>query len=309
MLEEIDEITPKEMTSDELASFIDEIENDDMEYSDAMKESIRRLQQEEIMQNDLLPEEMMTDKAWSNTVRAERNEDGSFKRDAAGRVIYTLKQITYTEKKAEWDHAKAMWDAARKAKQLEIKQRKLEIQKEAINSQFINIYSKLENEHKKLLIKLLTKEYSSIMERCEKYINKRIEKLLKPYIPHMLKVCKARFPESMVKNPGFMYVASKEYGEGKMIWVKPDIPYYFSQGTELEILRENESKFLYAIDKSVVQFHNSRDALAKRELQYAIRLKDVTTFYQLVKKNPFWYDTLIQELKRQADEKANASTK
>lgn len=293
----------EEMANDELAKFLDEIETDDNSYSESLEESIRKIQYEEMLQNDMLPEEMMSDKAWSNTVRAERNEDGSFKRDSAGRVIYNLKQITYTDKKAEWDHAKAMWDKARKARKLETKQRKLEIQKEALNSQFINIYSDLTVEHKKLLIELLTKEYSRLMEKSEKYINKRVEALLKPYIPFVLKRCKAMFPESMIKNPGFMYIASKEYGEGKMIWVTPDLPYYFSQGTEMQVLRENEAQYLFAIDKAVVQFHNSRETLAKRELQYAVRLKDVKTFYSLVKKNPFWYDLLVQELWRRANNK------
>ena len=291
-----------ELPTDELANFLNEIEDDDQEYSESLEESIRRIQEEEILQNGLLPEEMMDDKAWGNSVRAERNEEGSFKRDAAGRVVYSMRPVTYTEKRAEWNHAKAVWDEARKNKLLQIKQRKLEIQKEAINSTFINIYSKLENEHKKLLIELLTQEYSKIMVRSEKYINKRIEALLKPYIPFALRNCKARYPESMIQNPGFMYVASEEYGEGKMIWVKPNLPYYFTQGTEMQVLRENEAKFLYAIDKTVVQFHNSRDTLAKRELQYAMQLKDVKTFYQLVQKNPFWYDTLIQELRKRAQE-------
>lgn len=291
----------KEITTDELSKFIDEIENDDSSYSESMEESIRRIQYEEMLHGDMLPEEMMDDRAWSNTVRAERNEDGSFKRDETGKVIYKYKQITYTDKKAEWDHAKAMWDKARREKKIETKQRKLEIQKEALNSTFINIYEQLTVEHKKLLIELLTSEYARLMEKSEKFINKRITMLLKPYIPFVLKRCNTMFPESMIKNPGFMYIASKEYGEGKMIWVTPDLPYYFTQGTEMQVLRENEEKYLFAIDKAVVQFHNSRDTLAKRELYYAVRLKDIKTFYQLVKKNPFWYDTLVQELWQRAN--------
>ena len=298
-----DGFSKDELSSDELAKFLNEVEDDDQEYSESLEESIRRIQDEEILQNGLLPEEMMEDRAWGNSVRAERNADGTFKRDAAGRVVYSMRPVTYTEKRAEWDHAKAIWDEAKKSKRLEMKQRKLEIQREALNSNFINIYSKLENEHKRLLIELLTQEYSKIMIRSEKFINKRIEALLKPYIPPILKMCKARFPDAMIQNPGFMYVASKEYGEGKMIWVTPNIPYYFTQGTEMQVLRENEEKFLYTIDKTVVQFHNSRETLAKREMQYAMKLRYVTTFYELVQKNPFWYDTLAQELRKRAENK------
>lgn len=290
-----------ELSSDELAKFLNEVEDDDQEYSESLEESIRRIQDEEILQNGLLPEEMMDDKAWGNSVRAERNADGTYKRDAAGRVVYSMRPVTYSEKREEWNHAKAVWDEAKKNKRLEMKQRKLEIQREAINSTFINIYSKMSNDNKRLLIELLTQEYSKIMIRSEKFINKRIEALLKPYIPHILKMCKARFPEAMIQNPGFMYVASKEYGEGKMIWVTPNIPYYFAQGTEMQVLRENEEKFLYAIDKAVVQFHKSRETLAEREMRYAMKLRSVTTFYELVQKNPFWYDTLIQELRKRAE--------
>lgn len=102
-----------------------------------------------------------------------------------------------------------------------------------------------------------------------------------------------------------LYIASEEYGEGKSIWVTPKLPYYFTQGTELGILKENEAFYLFKIDKAVVQFHTAKDMLSKRELQYAVKLRDIRTFYQLANKMPFWYDTLVQELKRQADEKQN----
>ena len=292
------------LPSNKLAEFLYEIENENCEHSEDLKESIRRIQREEIIQNGLLPEETMDDRAWGNTSRAERNEDGTFKRDSNGKVIYNIYPVTYTEKKAEWDHYKKCATEARRAKSIELKRRKLEIQKEALNSTFINIYAPFENEHKRLLIELLTEDYSRIMHKCEAFINKRIEKLLSPYIPQTLKVCKARFPDSMKENPGFMYIASKEYGEGKMIWVKPNLPYYFAQGTELQVLKENEADYLYTIDKSVVQFHNSRDMLAKRETQYAIKLKPIKTYFQLVQKNPLWYDKLAQELKRRAEQNA-----
>lgn len=289
------------ITDKDFQALLKEIETDDAEYSTNMADSIRRLQYEEMMQNELSPEEMMDDKAWSNTVRARRDDKGEFVRDAAGRVIYDFKTITYEEKKKEWDHAVKVWNQAKKNRAAETRLRKLEIQREAINSTFISIYSELTNDHKKLLIELLTAEYKAIMDRSEKFINKRIQKLLGSYIPYTLKRCKALYPESMVKNPGFMYIASKEYGEGKMIWVTPDLPYYFTQGTELQILRENEAKYLFAVDKAVLQFNENKDTLSKRELQYAMKLKNLNTFYELVNKNPFWYDTLIQELKRRVD--------
>jgi len=290
------------LSSDELIKFMNEIEDEDSEYSESIKESIRKLQFQELMQDDLLPEEIMVDRAWGNTVRGERNEDGSFVRDENNRVVYNMKPVTYTDKKAEWDHAKACWDEARKRKKLELKRRKLEIQREALRSEVVGIYSKIDDKYKTFLIESLTSEYSNIMMRSEKYVNKRIEQLLKAYIPQTLKSCKTRYPEAFIENPGFMYVASKEYGEGKMLWVKPNLPYYFTQGTELQILRENEAKFLFNIDKSVLQFHYNRDMLAKREMHYAVMLKDIKTYYNLVQKNPFWYDIIINEIKRQADE-------
>lgn len=293
------------LSNEELAKFVDEIENDDQDYDESVAESIRRIQYEEMLQNDLLPEEMMNDRAWGYTRRAQRDENNEIKRDESGKPLIEFKPVTYTEKRAEWDHTVSVWKKARENKRLEIKRRKLEIQKEALNSEFINIYSKLEVEHKKLLIKLLTDEYSKVMVRSEAFINRRVEALLKNYIPVSLRRCFAQYREAFIVNPGFLYIASKEYGEGKSIWVTPKLPYYFTQGTELGILKENEAFYLFKIDKAVVQFHTAKDMLSKRELQYAVKLRDIRAFYQLANKMPFWYDTLVQELKRQADEKQN----
>ena len=132
------------LSNEELAKFVDEIENDDQDYDESVAESIRRIQYEEMLQNDLLPEEMMNDRAWGYTRRAQRDENNEIKRDESGKPLIEFKPVTYTEKRAEWDHTVSVWKKARENKRLEIKRRKLEIQKEALNSEFINIYSKLE---------------------------------------------------------------------------------------------------------------------------------------------------------------------
>lgn len=291
-----------ELSNEELAQFIDEIENDDSEYEESMEDSIRRIQFEEMVNDDITPEEMMNDKAWGDQCIPVKDENGKFVRNEKGRIVMKREQWAYTDLKERWYNCSLKAVEARRNKSQEIKLRKLEIRREAINSQFIKIYDPLTNEYKKELISILTAEYKRMADKTENYINKRITKLLRFYIPFALKWAYNRWPESFIKHPGFMYMASKEYGESKRMWVKPDIPYYFTQGHEIEVLIENEYKSLYAIDKAVVQYHFNKEMLAKREIYYAIRLKDMKTFYNLVMKNPFWYDTLVQHLKNKCDE-------
>nr|DAW00982.1 MAG TPA: hypothetical protein [Caudoviricetes sp.] len=194
---------------------------------------------------------------------------------------------------------------SRKARSIERKQREKEIIQEAINSTFIDLNAPMSVAHKKLLIKLLTDTYTQSMVKNETYINKRISEMLKLIIPSDLLNAYRLHKGSVVPADGFMYMASKEYGQGLQFKVSLDLPFYFHPNDIQPILAENWPERLINIDKAIVSFYKNKKTRTKREVAVAQQLTRISTFFQLVKKNPFWYDILVQELRRQADEQAD----
>ena len=186
---------------------------------------------------------------------------------------------------------------AKRNKSLENKQRKKQIIDEAINSTFVDLNATLTVEHKKLLIEVLTEPYTASMLKQETYINSTIEKCLRMVMPRDLLNAWAKYRNSMIPSPCFTYTASKEYGENKSFKVNLDLPYYFSQDTCMNILLEHFSNRLHVIDKAVVFFYKYKDTRTKQEIKIAQQLTKIRTFFELVQKNAFWYEKLINKLK------------
>lgn len=280
----------KELSTEEMRKFLDELENDEADLIEAHLEveSGKANETYEEETEGFTPEEMMEDQAWG--------DQRIMKRDENGKPIWDLDKALYTDLYAKLLNRNAKWKEAKDEKKRQAKLRRIEIQREAMKSKAINIYDSISKNELKQLIVLLTKDYVALMDKCKKYVDKRLTQLLRPYIPNMIKQCKGRYPDSMIEHPGFVYVASNEYGKGILMWVNPDIPYYFAQGTEMELLREHEAKFLFAIDKAVVQYDYNKKVLSEKEVKFAVRLRSCSTFYDLVKINPFWYDILAQYL-------------
>lgn len=296
----------KGLSESELSDLLSEItkENDlSNEGFESEEERIRYLQMQEMLEDDLTEDEMKTDKAWSYALKPMIGENGRYLRTKYGGIYRKTTPVTMTEKLEQNKIRTAASVVANKEKARLRRLRILEIQRDAINSEFLPVYSEFTRENKTLLIELLTAEAYRIMVRSEKFVNKRLEELLLPLIPTSIRRCAAYYPESIKFSPGFLYKASEEYGEGKHLWVTPKMPYYFSQGTEMDILRENNEDALYKIDKAVATFHRCKNELADKEFRYALRIKDLKTYYQLVKHNPMWYDKLKEELlKRKAEQ-------
>lgn len=150
----------------------------------------------------------------------------------------------------------------------------------------------------KRLISLLTAHQRETMARHEAFINKRLTQLLSPLIPHTLKKMRHYYPHVFKISPGFMYLASKEYGGGKTFWATPNIPAYFTQGAEMEILRKEKPEFLFTVDKTVAWHAKVKKELTERELHIATKLVNMgeSSWYKLLKLNPFWFETLYNDV-------------
>lgn len=181
----------------------------------------------------------------------------------------------------------------------EFKLRKIEIQRAAFNQEFIDLSKPIEENHYKLLIKILTSNLTGRVEYYEQFLNERIARLLMPFVPKTLKRCFKRFPQSIKTCPGFIYKASEEYGQSQIFYAAPNIPYYFEQGTEMTVLRNMpHPEFLFTVDKAVVRYNYNRDKLFRKEATYAgklIRLRK-NTYFELLKYKPVWFEKLYNGL-------------
>lgn len=179
-------------------------------------------------------------------------------------------------------------------KQVTSYNRRKAIQRAAFNQNKLSLADEIPKYELTELIKILTKTTAQAVSRYESWINKKLARSLRPFIPGTLRFCFYKYPQSVVPCPGFLYKASEEYGGGTQIWAKPNIPYYIPQGTELDLLKSTKPDILFSIDKLVAAYNRYNTELRKKELRYAGTLisKKITTYYSLLKVNPFWFNRL-----------------
>lgn len=185
-----------------------------------------------------------------------------------------------------------------KAKASRAKEDRIRIQRDAFSQEVINLVDNIGNENIRDLITLLTQEHTALMAKYEYFINKRLTSLLNLYIPKKLRLCKAQYPLAVPSHPGFLYKASEAFGKSRVFWATPDIPIYFEQDSEQKLLLEQKPTFLVSIDKAVLSYHEHKEKRSKKELKYASTLmqKNVHSFFDLLKLNPFWFEILYNNL-------------
>lgn len=281
-----------DLTEKELFEFLNEICEDDENIQEAQSEAIEKIAIEE--EHVELSEEEQENKeieahygnnAWRGSARFGPNgvhlhgPEGQRQLNIAG--------------------AEAL-----KQKSRRLKEDRIRIQREAFNQEYIRLSDKIGNEKIKLLISLLVKEHTRMIDKYSAYINKRLTALLNPFIPRRLRICKNLYPDSIRICPGFLYKASKEYGAGLTFWAMPSIPYYFAQNTEQQVLIEHKSPFLVNVDQSIKFYHEHLKKRADKELKYAslIYQKGVYSYFDLLKLNPFWFEVLYNDLLNKVQE-------
>lgn len=284
-----------DLSDAELYEFLRVIEADD----DDMLEAEENADSSIIDEEECLPDEMLDDKAWTVSKRWEKTEDGRYKFVGLDYHLKSDKDETFEQRREAWN-ARRREALSKKAKDSSAlrKQRKIDINREAFRQNDIMLSDNVSTKQLKQLIASLTNEHKRMIDKLFTYINKRVNDLLRPLIPRALRICAERYPHSIVTSPGFMYKASNEYGENKLFWVTLNVPYYFQQGTEQDILIRNKPEFLYSIDKAIVQYYYHKCTLAEKEVKYATALvnKRIKTYFDLLKYNPFWFAEMYKLL-------------
>lgn len=177
----------------------------------------------------------------------------------------------------------------------------LSIKREAFDQSIIDLQEPIRKDERVFLVRSLTADLTRSITRYEDYINKRIGALLRPYIPKPLIRCFADYPRSMVRCQGFVYQVGRRGFEKQAFWTTPNIPHYFEQGSEMDVLRKYTPVFLNALDSAVIKYHIRVEKRAKDEVKYANLLLrgSVNTFYDLLKTNPKWFNIIYQYYKEQ----------
>lgn len=277
-----------DLSNSELLEFLEEIKSGDEDIEEAEANANDKINDEEA-------QSMLSELPENAEIEAYYGDNAWIKPP-----IYSGYRDRVTILRDRYDRQKisSACIAAIKKKANALKENKLKIQRDAFNQNNINLSDKIEKYNIQLLISTLTKEHTRMVDKYSDYINKRLTTLLNPFIPRRLRVCKMLYPDSMRINPGFLYRASKEYGDGLTFWATPSIPYYFEQNTEQSILLKNKPEFLFSIDKAVCLYYTHLNARQEKEIKYASSIikKNITTYFDLLKFNPFWFDTLYKEL-------------
>lgn len=270
-----------DLTDKEYLEFLSEIEEKDTDIEEAQHEAIEKIELEEEHAEFSAIEE-------NARIEAYYGEDAWRK---FGKYLFTKPDFASAQRKSL---------ETRKAKQAKLKEDRIRIQREAFNQEYIRLSDPIGADNLKLLITLLTREHTAMVDKYADYINRRLFTLLNPLIPRRLRLCKMFYPESMKECPGFLYRASEEYGEGQTFWATPDIPYFFKQNTEqAELQKSGNSHFLVRVDKAVASYNMHNKIRAEKELKYASTLvqKGVNTYFDLLRLNPFWFEILFNDLK------------
>lgn len=275
-----------DLTDKEYLEFLSEIEEKDIDIEEAQCEAIEKIELEE-------EHTELSESEENARIEAYYGNDAWRK---FGQYFFSKPAIIEAYKKAQ---------RTREAKRRKLKEDRIAIQRMAFSQDYLRLSNPIGNDNLKLLITLLTSEHTKMVEKYAAYINKRLTILINPLIPRRLRICKMIYPEAMKECPGFLYKASKEYGEGQTFWAMPDIPYYFKQNTEQAELQKSikYTNYLINIDKAIASHNMHNKVRAEKELKYASMIirKGVYSYFDLLRLNPFWFEILFNSLKSKID--------
>lgn len=270
-----------DLTDKELFEFLSEIQGGDEDIEDAQLEADENIAIEEQIS--------LVESSENAEIEAYYGED-------AWRKL--KKDVTFLHGDVAQRRLNSASNKAIRQKAQRLKEDRIRIQRFAFTQETIRMSDEIKTESIKVLISLLVKEHTRMLNQYEVFINKRLTTLLNPLIPKRLRLCKMLYPASIRISPGFLYKASEEFGRGLTFWAIPNIPYYFAQNTEQEILKKQKPELLISVDRAVGLYHEHKEKRAKKELKYASTIiqKGVRTYFDLLKLNPFWFEILYNSL-------------
>ena len=176
---------------------------------------------------------------------------------------------------------------------------KIKIQRLAVSQSIIRLSDTIPNYDLQALTRIVAEKQVTIAERAQASANKRLKRLLNSLIPIPVRRLYNTYPWVVKRCPGFVYdtvytgrtVGSNRAPDTKgpviLFWATPNVPYFFRQGTEQNILFKYRPEMIYLVD-------NAENAQEAKALGVATRIikNRVKTYFDLLMYNPRWFELL-----------------
>lgn len=196
-------------------------------------------------------------------------------------------------------------------------QYQVKIQRLAVSQNLIRLSDPIPNYDLQALARIVSEKQVTLAERARVSANTRIKRLLNSLIPVPVRHLYNTYPWAVKRCPGFIYdtvytkrvagsgAAPFNKGDVILFWATPDVPYFFRQGTEQNILFTYRSDMVYLIDNAVNMYHKYQAAQEAKALGLATRIikNSVHTYLDLLMYNPRWFELLYNLAK---NEQANS---
>lgn len=168
------------------------------------------------------------------------------------------------------------------------------IQARAFNQNAITLTDRMTETDMRELVTAASQKSRNLANHYKTYVNKRFGWALMTLIPGKIRRCFRKYPQVFKQAPGFFYTSDSEELADKTFFIQPIMPYYFEQGTEMEEYAKVDPQYTFGIDANILSYFRLQKKLSQQEVSIAttIRLKKISTYFDVLKHNPFWFDAL-----------------
>lgn len=202
----------------------------------------------------------------------------------------------------------SMREASRQIQRSNQKAVRLSIKRELAKNGDLELLSRsVPAKVKKLMIPEATKKVKESIASLKVRIDKKVTALMEPLIPLKIRLARALCGDMPFKqHPGFMWISSKENGSGRL-WVTPNIPCYFEQFTEMDVIqRYCPAKRIRVVERLIGLYLSNIASLSQKEAKLAIKLQKIDTYEELLRFNVSFFRIAYDEYKASKAEEAKA---
>ena len=190
---------------------------------------------------------------------------------------------------------------------------KIKIQRLAVSQNLIKLSDQIPNYDLQALTRIVAEKQVTSAERAQASANKRLKRLLNSLIPIPVRRLYNTYPWVVKRCPGFVYdtvYTGRTAGSGRgkdmnghriLFWATPNVPYFFRQGTEQNILLKYRPEMIYLVDNAVNMYYKYQNAQEAKALGVATRIikNNVKTYFDLLMYNPRWFELLYNLAKNE----------
>lgn len=183
---------------------------------------------------------------------------------------------------------------------------KIKIQRLAVSQNLIRLSDQIPNYDLQALTRIVAEKQVMISERAQASANKRLKRLLNSLIPIQVRRLYNTYPWVVKRCPGFVYDTvytgrttgsnwtPNPKGPVVLFWATPNVPYFFRQGTEQNILLKYRPEMVYLVDNAINMYYKYQNAQEAKALGVATRIikNHVKTYFDLLMYNPRWFELL-----------------